>query len=99
MVEGASPLTGVSFSHIYLPIVRSDAERNGNVMDKLCGGKTAIMIIDEENVEGVRNEIIRRLNDMTEGTDYEVDILRLSLCRMSKMCLYPMPVSFRGGRL
>ena len=74
VVEGASPLTGVSFSHIYLPIVRSDAERNGNVMDKLCGGKTAIMIIDEENVEGVRNEIIRRLNDMTEGTDYEVDI-------------------------
>lgn len=71
VVESASPMTPASFSQIYVPVVKTQTEINGNLRQRLSGKNEAIMIIEDGKRDEVRAQLDKKLQDLSNGTEWE----------------------------
>lgn len=94
VVEGSSPMTSASFSQIYLPITMPESERTGDIPDKLLGGSIAVLLIDDDEVDNVRNEIVRRLADITQGEEWKASIFDAQPTQHVKNVIVPYAQEF-----
>lgn len=94
VVEGASPMTNTSFSQIYMPIAISESERTGDITDKLLGNSIAVLLIDDNKVDNVRSEILRRLNDLTQNEEWKADIFEAQPTQHVKNVFVPYAREF-----
>ena len=74
VVESASPMTPVSFSQVYVPALKTQAEINGNLQQRLNGKYEAVMIIEDGKRDEVRAQIERKLQAMSEGDEWTATI-------------------------
>ncbi|MDE6542553.1 MAG: ABC transporter permease, partial [Muribaculaceae bacterium] len=74
VVEAASPMTPMSFSQIYVPVLKTQSEINGNLQQRLCGRNTVVMLIEDGKRDEVRAQIDRKLQALSEGTEWKASI-------------------------
>ena len=74
VVEAASPMTPMSFSQIYVPVLKTQSEINGNFQQRLCGRNTVVMLIEDGKRDEVRAQIDRKLQALSEGTEWKASI-------------------------
>lgn len=74
VVEGTSNLMGNSYSQVYYPVRIQETETTGDVEQRLHGAYTATILVDDDNIEKVRDDIINMLNKESDGSDWTFEL-------------------------